>query len=276
MFSTQVNVKDAHFGARMLKRRPPGGGGGMPNGTQMWLFEGVKVDEIGWNFHGTIWTQRQTFSRGIHLPGPPAPWASMQKPCVQVERLLGSVKQQKESNRVTIWQVNKTHWWQSGNLDLDCHLLPLLMTAIWTVFSRYCWVWSGLRSSGVQLPFLTTTECDQVCPRHLSNDDGNSPDLDCLLSHLCDQVTKWRQGEMAGTRFPECRQWVLFTCQIVTLLLSFCCFTEPSNLSTWTQGFCMLVLGAGGSGEWILLENVSLLVRILAWKFQAVSSTFTP
>ncbi len=108
MFSTQVNVKAAHFGARMLKRRPPGGGA-TPNRTQMWLFQGVKVDEIGWNFHGKILTSRLTFSSRIHSPGPLALWVSMQKPCVQVERLLASVKQQEESDRVTIWQVYKTH-----------------------------------------------------------------------------------------------------------------------------------------------------------------------
>ncbi len=46
MFSTQVSVEAAHFGTRMLKMKPPGGGG-MPNRTEIWLFEGVKVDEIG-------------------------------------------------------------------------------------------------------------------------------------------------------------------------------------------------------------------------------------
>ncbi len=97
----KFNVEAAHFGVRMLKRRPPGGGA-LPNRTEIWLLEGVKVDEIGWNCHGTIWTQRQTFSNGIHPPGPPALWTSMQNPCVQVERLLGSVKQQKESDRVTL------------------------------------------------------------------------------------------------------------------------------------------------------------------------------
>ncbi len=45
MFSTQVNVRDAHFSARVLKRRPPGGGT-MPNRTRIWLFEGGKVDEM--------------------------------------------------------------------------------------------------------------------------------------------------------------------------------------------------------------------------------------
>ena len=219
----------------MLKRRPPGGGA-TPNRTQMWLFEGVKVDEIGRTFHWIIQTRRQTFSRGNHPPGPLAPWASMQKPCVRVERLLGSVKEQKESDGVTLWQVNKTHRRQSGNLDLDCHLLPLLMTAIQTVFSHYCCVWSGLRSSGVRAAFSHYYWVWSGLPSPslaLANDDRNSQDLDCFLSHLCDQVTKRQRGEIIGTRFLECRWWILFTCQIVTPLVSFCCFTEPSNLSTF-------------------------------------------
>ncbi len=54
-------------------------------------------------------------------------------------------------------------------------------------------------------------------------------------------------------RCPECHQWVLFTCQIVTPLLSFCCFTEPSNLSTRTWGFCMLARSVRGPGGFIPL-----------------------
>ncbi len=116
------------------------------------------MDEIGWNSHGRIRTQRQTFSSGIHSPGPPAPWASMQKPHVRVERLLGSVKQQKENDGGTLWHVNKTHRRQLGNLDLDCH-------------SHYCWVWSGLRTIGTAKIWTATfaaAESDQVCLRHLS------------------------------------------------------------------------------------------------------------
>ncbi len=55
MFSIQVNVQAAHFGARMLKRRPPGGWG-MPNRREIWLFSGVNGNEIGWIFHGGILT----------------------------------------------------------------------------------------------------------------------------------------------------------------------------------------------------------------------------
>ncbi len=76
------------------------------------------------------------------------------------------------------------------------------------------------------------------------------------------------------TRF--CHQWVLFTCQFVTLSLSFCCFTKPSHLLTQTRGFCMLAHSARGPGEWIPLEIVCLWVQILPWKFQPISSTFTP
>ncbi len=48
MFSTQVNVKAAHFGARVLKRKPPGGGGGgNASKRDIWLFQGVDMDEIG-------------------------------------------------------------------------------------------------------------------------------------------------------------------------------------------------------------------------------------
>ncbi len=144
MFSTQINVEAAHFGARVLKRKPPGGGA-MPNEREIWRFQGVKVDEIDWNFHGTIQTQRQAFSSRIHSPGPPAPWASTQKPCVHVERLLHSAKQQKESDRVTIWHVNKTHLQHSGNLDVDCQdldcLLTLLLSLIRSEDDRKIGIW---------------------------------------------------------------------------------------------------------------------------------------
>ena len=171
----RVNVEAAHFGARVLKKKPPGGGA-MPNRRENRLLQGVNADEIGWNFCRRILTPWPTISTGIHSPGPPALWASMQKPRVQVERLLRSVRQQKGSDRGTLGQVNKTHWWQSGNLDLDCHirycwewsrlhslatagdghqdyLLSLLLSLIRTTFSHCCWGRSGPQSSGVRTPF---------------------------------------------------------------------------------------------------------------------------
>ncbi len=110
-----VNFKAAHLVLECSKGSHLEGGG-MPNRREIWLFQGVNMDEIGWNFHGGIQTPWPTVSTRIHSPGPPVLWASMQKPGVRVERLLGSVKQQKESDGVTTWQVNKTHRRQSGNL----------------------------------------------------------------------------------------------------------------------------------------------------------------
>ncbi len=42
----RVNVKDAHSGARTLKRKTTRGGD-LPNRTEKWLFEGVNADEMG-------------------------------------------------------------------------------------------------------------------------------------------------------------------------------------------------------------------------------------
>ncbi len=49
-----------------------------------------------------------------------------------------------------------------------------------------------------------------------------------------------------------------------------------ATTTTQTRFFCMLAHSAGGSGEWIPVEMVGQGVRILPWKFQPISSTFTP
>ncbi len=49
-------------------------------------------------------------------------------------------------------------------------------------------------------------------------------------------------------------------------------FAASPNLSTRTRGFCMLAHSTGGPGEWTPVEMVD---RILLWKFQSISSTFT-
>ncbi len=85
------------------KGRQLQGAGGMPNRREIWLFEGLNMDEIGWNFYRRILTPWPTIFTRIHSPGPSALWASMQKNHPRVERLLHSVKQQKESDRVTLW-----------------------------------------------------------------------------------------------------------------------------------------------------------------------------
>ncbi len=54
------------------------------------------------NLYGTIPAPRPNIFIRLHPPGPPAPCTGMQKPRVWLERLRGSVKQQKESDRVTM------------------------------------------------------------------------------------------------------------------------------------------------------------------------------
>ncbi len=231
----------------------------MPNRREIWLFQGVNMDEIGWNFHGGIRTTWSTISTGIHSPGPPALWASMQKPCVWVERLLGSMMQQKiewqgdtligkENSsttarksqcelRLSLLRSLITPKEDRNSQDLDCLLTLLLslirsaklqrsnchlpstainwqeqellpMTTIRTVFSLYCWGWSGL-------PSLDTSESDQP---------HKAPDCHLLILVM----TIW-----TASRFPDCRRWISFTFQSVTPSLYFCCFTEPSNVSRW-------------------------------------------
>ncbi len=85
---------------------------------------------------------RPTFSRGIHSSGPPAPCLSTQKTHVRVERLLGSVRLQKECDRVTLRQVNKTNprlsdkttRFTTAACDLYCHVQSRSETAIPAAF----------------------------------------------------------------------------------------------------------------------------------------------
>ena len=100
----------------------------------------------------------------------------MQKPRAWVERLLGSVKQQKESDRVTCKQNSSTTDGKSRSrlphlllLRLirsaklrspDCPISLLLMTAIRTAFARSCWGRSGPQSSRVRSPSLATAGDD--------------------------------------------------------------------------------------------------------------------
>ncbi len=165
----------------------------------------------------------------------------MQKPCVRAERLLRSVKQSKESDGVTIWQVNKTHRRQSGHEGWG--RLHSLRPVIRTAFSRSFWgQWSG-------------------------------PILSLLRPAIRTAFSRSFWDRWSG---PNCRRQVLFTCQIVTPSLSLGCFTERSNLSTRTRRFCMPVYGAGGPGGCNHVEMIGLETGILSWKFQPIWSTFSP
>ena len=77
-------VGDGHFAARMLKLRPTREGG-MPKRLKIWLFQGANVDEMDWNFHGTIPAPWPIISTRLHSPGPPALCATMQNPIVRAK-----------------------------------------------------------------------------------------------------------------------------------------------------------------------------------------------
>ncbi len=82
-----IIVRAAHFGARMLKRRPPGGGGTL-NRLKIWLFQGANVDEMDWNFHRTIPAPWPIISTRLHSPGPPALCAIMQNPIYSITQIF--------------------------------------------------------------------------------------------------------------------------------------------------------------------------------------------
>ena len=77
-------VGAAHFDVTVLKRRPPREGG-MPNRLKIWLFQGSNVDEMDWNFHGTIPAPWPIISTRLHSLGPLALCATMQNPISQAK-----------------------------------------------------------------------------------------------------------------------------------------------------------------------------------------------
>ena len=74
-------VRAAHFGARMLKRRPPREGG-TPKRLKIWLFQGANENAMDWNFYRRILTPWPTISTGFHSPGHLALCATMQNPII--------------------------------------------------------------------------------------------------------------------------------------------------------------------------------------------------
>ena len=64
----RVNVKDAHFGARVLKRRPPGEGGRAKPKRDL-TFSGGKSGQNELKILQKILTPWPTISTGIYSPG---------------------------------------------------------------------------------------------------------------------------------------------------------------------------------------------------------------
>ncbi len=149
---------------------------------------------------------------------------------------------------------------------------------MWTAISCHCW-WQPSGLQGARLSSLTPAN-DGHPDGHLSpllSLIGSDQDRGEIITGTRNQC-QWLSGTYQ-LQMDEISQLSLVSfvylskCHPVTL---FCCFTEASNLLTQTQGFCMLAHSAGGLGEWIPPENVCLWVQIVPWKFQPISSTFTP
>ena len=258
----RVNVKAAHFGARVLKRKSPGEGA-MPNRREIRLFQGVNMDEIGWNFHGRIWTPRSTISTGIHSPGPLALWVSMQNtlcPGWEVARFGEATKREQQGDNLTGKQ-------------------NVLMT-IGT--SRYMFV------SAIFTPFAGA-ECRSLLHFLVPWAISLSPSHGLCCNPNCYMFTGLKRSERMGPDHWSQKEWenaVIHSLSVQFAGLRECSHPlpscpdchgrEPSNLATWTQGICMLTHSARGPGEWIPVEMVDLGVQILPWKFQPISSMFTP
>ena len=122
-----------------------------------------------------------------------------------------------------------------------------------------------------------------TCPSSSVVTEG-SPDTRALRSWSDSAVTRegcrdQPQLEWMGqsrSRFPNCYWWVLFICPSVTLLLSSCSFAECSDLSTWTPDFLSSCAFCRRTWGMKPCENDGPGAMIVPWKFQAISSTFTP
>ncbi len=190
------------------------------------------------------------------LPRPSSTMSKHSKPCVWVERLLYSMKQQKESDRVTLWQVNKTLG------------ISMWTAKIWTAFSCYCWVWSGLRTSGRSesgspdhgvvaangVTVAGTRKCSSVCVW-----GGEGVRVWCVCG------VKWLHGPYKQQICPDCNQpgrdWDLLTvvnefCLLVKVLPCHSLFAASWNIATSQPRHrvfaCLLMVlkGLGSESHW--------------------------
>ncbi len=93
------SVRDAHLDATVLKTRQTGQDS-MPKRLEIQLFSGGDVNELDWNFHGTVPAPWPIISARFHSPGPPAPCATLRNLIIQAKRLLDSVRWRKRRDRV--------------------------------------------------------------------------------------------------------------------------------------------------------------------------------
>ncbi len=106
--------------------------------TKQWLFVGVNADEMDWNYHGPIPAPWPIISTQTHFSGPPASCTGTQQSRVRVERLLCSVKQQKESDRVTLRHVQGELWvWVQSIKSTTNFNFPAKTKLIYSEFGQH-------------------------------------------------------------------------------------------------------------------------------------------
>ncbi len=101
MFSTQGQCRGCPFWCSGAQKEATWRGGHAKQKRNLAFSGDNWVDEMDWNFYRRILTPWPTITTGIHSPGPLAPCAGMQKPRVQVERLLRCVKLQRLMSKGT-------------------------------------------------------------------------------------------------------------------------------------------------------------------------------
>ncbi len=92
-------------------------GGGHAKQDWKVAFWGEKMDEMAWNFHGTIPASRSIISTWLHPPGPPVPCTGMQKNRVWVERF----------RCLWIWSVYSACFYVVDR-SFNCHPAVVLVT----------------------------------------------------------------------------------------------------------------------------------------------------
>ncbi len=148
---------------------------------------------------------------------------------------------------VTIWHENKTHRQQLGkphpldtseNGDLVCKALDYILS----LFLRTIWT-----SQLLLRPALWTAN-------FATDDEG---DLICKAPFGC-QPQKYREGEIEISRLrPMSCVYLLKWYHVSPCHACFSPYRTYQSLA-WTIGFFMAAHGAGGPGEWILVEMMGL------------------
>ncbi len=136
MLSTEVNVKAAHFGAAVLKRKPPGGGGRAKQKRNLAFSEG----KSGWNWLKFLQKTPDPLAHHFHFDSLPRPSGTKSKHAKAL--CLGW--------EVAMFCEAAKREWQGGTLTGPW------VRGLQTAVSRY----RELRQS--RLPSLTPAEADQI------------------------------------------------------------------------------------------------------------------